>query len=37
LQRGGRGDLYIRLIVTVPKSLNREQKQALQQFDAATR
>lgn len=31
----GRGDQYVRLIVTVPKDLTRRQKQLLQEFDAA--
>lgn len=33
LRGGGRGDLYIRLVVTVPKNLSREQKKWLQTFD----
>jgi molecular chaperone DnaJ len=32
LRSNHRGDFYIRLIITLPKKLTREQKQALQQF-----
>ncbi len=35
LQRLGHGDLYIRLILTIPKSLTREQKDLLKRFDQA--
>lgn len=34
LQRSGKGDLYVRLIVKVPDKLNREQKKLLQQLQA---
>jgi len=33
LRGGGRGDLYIRLVITIPKTLSREQKQLLQEFE----
>jgi molecular chaperone DnaJ len=32
LQRNGRGDLYVRLMVEVPQKLNKHQKKALEQF-----
>ena len=35
LRGGGRGDQYIRLVVTVPKELSREQKRLLQEFENA--
>ena len=35
IQGRGRGDQYVRLLVTVPKSLTREQKELLQKFDGA--
>ena len=34
LQGRGRGDLYVRLVVEVPKELTRKQKELLKQFDA---
>jgi molecular chaperone DnaJ len=33
LRGGGAGDQYIRLVVSVPKDLNREQKRILREFD----
>ncbi len=32
LHGGGRGDQYVRLIITIPKHLNREQRKLLQKF-----
>ncbi len=32
LQRGGKGDLYVRLIVTVPEKLNRDQQRVLKEL-----
>ncbi len=34
LRGSGKGDFYIRLLVTIPKSLSKTQKQLLQQLDA---
>jgi len=31
--RGGRGDQYVRLVVNVPKKLNKHQKNLLEEFD----
>jgi molecular chaperone DnaJ len=36
LQGSGKGDLYVRLIIDVPEKLSREQKQALEQLQAAS-
>lgn len=35
LQSSGKGDLYVRLIVSVPEKLSKEQKKALQQLERA--
>lgn len=35
LQRSGKGDLYVRLIVTVPEKLTKEQKKAVEQLKKA--
>jgi len=34
LQGRGRGDLYVRLVVEVPKELTRKQKELLQEFES---
>ena len=36
LRGGGRGDQYVKIIVEVPKSLNKKQKDLLKEFDSAT-
>ena len=33
LRGSGRGDLYVRLVITIPKSLSKTQKQLLQEFE----
>ena len=33
LQRDGRGDQYVKLVLEVPRNLNKKQKEALQAFD----
>lgn len=35
LRGSGRGDQYVRLLVTIPKSLNTRQKQLLKEFESA--
>lgn len=36
LNRYGRGDQYVRIVVEIPKNLNDKQKQALRQFEETT-